>query len=130
MKIAYTIVIAAVSEVEQGVENLWKRGRSNGRRGYPNFGRYMSKNTFKRGKVTRGKELHHAGLLLNKVKTEMVVTMIATIVEVRSVTRGKVTRGEELHHAGLLPIINSFVTRWQGLKKPTMLIAFCCIINH
>ena len=64
-----------------------------------------------RGKVTRGKELHHAGLLLNKVKTEMVVTMIATIVEVRSVTRGKVTRGEELNHAGLLPIINSFVIR-------------------
>ena len=63
------------------------------------------------GKVTRGKELHHAGLLLNKVKTEMVVTTITTIVEVRSVTRGKVTRGEELHHAGLLPIINSFVTR-------------------
>ena len=47
VKIAYTIMIAAVSEVEQGVENLWKRGRSNGRRDYPNFGRYMSKNTFK-----------------------------------------------------------------------------------
>jgi hypothetical protein len=40
-------MIAAVSEVEQGVENLWKRGRSNGRRDYPNFGRYMAKNTFK-----------------------------------------------------------------------------------
>ena len=47
VKIAYTIMIAAVSEVEQGVENLWKRGRSNGRRYYPNFGRYMSKNMFK-----------------------------------------------------------------------------------
>ena len=47
VKIAYTIMIAAVSEVEQGVENLWKRGRSNGRRDYPNFGQYMSKNTFK-----------------------------------------------------------------------------------
>ena len=47
VKIAYTIMIAAVSEVEQGVENLWKRGRSNGRRDYPNFGRYMAKNTFK-----------------------------------------------------------------------------------
>ena len=41
VKIAYTIMIAAVSEVEQGVENLWNRGRSNGRRDYPNFGRYM-----------------------------------------------------------------------------------------
>ena len=47
MKIAYTIMIAAVSEVEQRVENLWKRGRSNGRRDYPNFGRYMSKNMLK-----------------------------------------------------------------------------------
>ena len=64
-----------------------------------------------RGKVTRGKELHHAGLLLNKVKTEMVVTIIATIVEVRSVTRIKVTKSEELLHAGLLPIINNFMTR-------------------
>ena len=40
-------MIAVVSEVEQGVENLWKRGRSNGRRDYPNFGRHMSKNMFK-----------------------------------------------------------------------------------
>ena len=47
VKIAYTIMIAAVSEVGQGVENLWKRGRSNGRRDYLNFGRYMSKNMFK-----------------------------------------------------------------------------------
>ena len=39
------------------------------------------------------------------------VTMIATIVEVRSVSRGKVTSGEELHHAGLLPIINNFMIR-------------------
>ena len=61
--------------------------------------------------MTRGEELHHAGLLLNKAKTEMVVTMIATMVEVRLVARGKVTWGEELHHADLLPIINSFVTR-------------------
>ena len=47
VKISYTIMIAAVSEVEQGVENLWNRGRSNGRRDYPNFGKYISKNMFK-----------------------------------------------------------------------------------
>ncbi len=42
---------------------------------------------------------------------EMMVTMIATIVEVGSVSRGKVTKGEELHYAGLLPIVYNFVTR-------------------
>ena len=36
VKRAYTIMIAAVSEVEVGVENLWRRGKSNGRREYPN----------------------------------------------------------------------------------------------
>ena len=41
------ILIAAISEVDCGVENLWKRGRSNGRRDLPNFGKYMSKNYFK-----------------------------------------------------------------------------------
>ena len=64
-----------------------------------------------RGKVTRGQELYHAGLLPNKAKTEMMVTMIVIIVEVRSVTCGKLTRDEELHHAGPLYILNSFVTR-------------------
>lgn len=38
----------------------------------------------------------------------MMVTMIATAVEVRSVIRGKVKRGEELHHAGLLPITKRY----------------------
>ena len=47
VKKAYTIMIAAVSEIETGVENLWKRGRSTGRKEYPNFGRYMKKNEFK-----------------------------------------------------------------------------------
>ena len=47
-----------------------------------------------RGKVTRGKELHHASLLPNKEKSVMMLTIITTIVEVRSVIRGKVTRGE------------------------------------
>ena len=64
-----------------------------------------------RGKATRGKDLHHTGLLPNKAKRDTMVTMIVAIVEVRPVTRGKVTKGEEIHHAGLLPIINNFVAR-------------------
>ena len=47
IKQAYMIMIASVSEVESGVTNLWKRGKSNGRREYPNFGQYMSINYFK-----------------------------------------------------------------------------------
>ena len=48
VKLWYTIMIASMSEVESEVENLWKRGGgSNGRRDYPNFGRYMAKNYFK-----------------------------------------------------------------------------------
>ena len=40
-------MIAASAEVEVGVENLWLRGKSNGRRHYPNFGQYLPQNTFK-----------------------------------------------------------------------------------
>ena len=40
-------MIAAASEVERGVDNLWKSGRSGGRTVYPDFGQYMSKNEFK-----------------------------------------------------------------------------------
>ena len=39
------------------------------------------------------------------------VTMIATMIEVRLVARGKVVRGEELHHVGVLPTIKNFMTR-------------------
>lgn len=38
-------MIAAVSEIETGVENLWKR-ESSSRKELPNFGRYISKNYF------------------------------------------------------------------------------------
>jgi hypothetical protein len=47
VKHCYTIMIAAASEVENGVENLWKRGPSGGRHDYPNFGQYMPINYFK-----------------------------------------------------------------------------------
>ncbi len=47
VKQAYTLMIAAASEIENGVENLWKRGPSGGRHDYPDFGKYMPINHFK-----------------------------------------------------------------------------------
>jgi hypothetical protein len=47
VKQGYTLMIAAVTEVQNGTENLWKRGRSGGRHHYPNFGQYMPLNWFK-----------------------------------------------------------------------------------
>ena len=47
VKRAYTLLIAAACEVESGVENLWKQGKSNGRRDYPDFGQFMPLNYFK-----------------------------------------------------------------------------------
>jgi hypothetical protein len=37
----YLLLIAATTEVENGIENLWKRGRVGNRRFYPDFGRSM-----------------------------------------------------------------------------------------
>jgi hypothetical protein len=47
VKKGYTLIIAAVTEVQNGTENLWKRGHSGGRHQYPNFGQYMQINWFK-----------------------------------------------------------------------------------
>jgi hypothetical protein len=41
------LLIAAASEVVNGIENLWKRGKSTGQHDYPNFGQYMPMNYFK-----------------------------------------------------------------------------------
>jgi hypothetical protein len=38
----FTLIIAVASEIENGVDYLWKRGSSSGRRDYPDFGKYMS----------------------------------------------------------------------------------------
>jgi hypothetical protein len=47
VKQCYTLLIAAVTEIEQGVENLWKRGDCGGRRNnYPDFGQYVGIKTF------------------------------------------------------------------------------------
>ena len=47
VRVCYTLLIAAASEVEVGVENLWKSGKSGGRHSYPDFGRYISRDTFR-----------------------------------------------------------------------------------
>ena len=47
VKQCYTLMIAAASEIENGFENLWKRGPSGGRHDYPDFGKYMPINHFK-----------------------------------------------------------------------------------
>jgi len=47
VKQCYLLVIAAASECENGITNLWKRGPSGGRRSYPDFGQYVALNTFK-----------------------------------------------------------------------------------
>jgi hypothetical protein len=47
VKQCYTLMIASVSEVECGIENLWKKGSSGGRQDYPDFGQYVDIKTFK-----------------------------------------------------------------------------------
>ncbi len=41
------LLIAAASEVVNGIEHLWKRGKSTGQHDYPNFQQYMPVNYFK-----------------------------------------------------------------------------------
>jgi len=47
VKQCYLLMIAAVTEAEVGVDNLWKRGESGGRHKHPDFGQYVPKNVFK-----------------------------------------------------------------------------------
>jgi hypothetical protein len=47
VKQCYLLLIAAVTEADVGVENLWKFGESGGRREYANFGKYIPINYFK-----------------------------------------------------------------------------------
>ena len=47
VKTLYLMMIADISEQQCVVENLWKRGRSNWRLDYANFGRRVGKNYFK-----------------------------------------------------------------------------------
>jgi hypothetical protein len=43
----YTLLIAAASEIGNGVKNLWNRGPANRQREYTDFRRYVSENMFK-----------------------------------------------------------------------------------
>ena len=47
IKQAYLLVLAAATESDVGVENLWKRGKSGGRHDHADFGQYMPQNWFK-----------------------------------------------------------------------------------
>ncbi|CAB9499209.1 unknown protein [Seminavis robusta] len=47
VKQCYLLMIAAASEAETGVENLWKRGKGSGRRDHADFGQYLPMNMFK-----------------------------------------------------------------------------------
>lgn len=47
VKNCYLLLVAAATEVENGVENLWKRGKVGNRRNYPDFGRFVPINEMK-----------------------------------------------------------------------------------
>ena len=47
VKQCYLVMIAAAEEVENGIDNLWRHGKSKGRRDYPDFEKYIPKNYFK-----------------------------------------------------------------------------------
>jgi hypothetical protein len=47
VKQCYMLIIAAVTEAEVGVDNLWKQGEGGGRRDHANFGRYVPIHYFK-----------------------------------------------------------------------------------
>ena len=47
VKQCYEIIIAAVTEVENGIENLWKRGMKKKRYMYPDFGWFIAINEFR-----------------------------------------------------------------------------------
>jgi len=47
VKQCYLLMIAAVTEPEIGVDNLWKAGEGRGRHPHADFGLYIPKNTFK-----------------------------------------------------------------------------------
>jgi hypothetical protein len=46
IKQCYLLMLAAGTESEVGVKNLWKKGATGGRRDYPDFGQYMPHNWF------------------------------------------------------------------------------------
>jgi len=47
VKQCYVLLIAAATEMENGIENLWKCGKLQNHRWYPDFGRFMVMNEMK-----------------------------------------------------------------------------------
>eukprot|EP00957_Ditylum_brightwellii_P139393 10622895-Ditylum_brightwellii.AAC.2 len=47
VKHCYTLLIAAAGELECGIDSIWKKGITRGRRNYPDFGQYILKHVFK-----------------------------------------------------------------------------------
>ena len=47
VRTCYTLLIAAASFVQNGIENLWRSGSSEGLSDYPDFGKYVSRDTMK-----------------------------------------------------------------------------------
>ena len=47
VKCCYTLIVSSTSEMKCGIENLWKRVISNGRRSYLYFGQYVTITSFK-----------------------------------------------------------------------------------
>ena len=47
VEMCYAIMIAGATEVQNGVDNLWKKGKSLGLRDFPDFGQYVEKDMFK-----------------------------------------------------------------------------------
>ena len=43
----YNLLTEGTSEMEWGIENIWKRGQSNRRRSHPDFGKYVPITPFK-----------------------------------------------------------------------------------
>jgi hypothetical protein len=43
----YILLITGASEMENGVDNLWKKGDTSGHRNHPDFGQYIGNNVFK-----------------------------------------------------------------------------------
>jgi len=46
VKQCYMLMIAAITEADCGIDNLWRQGQSYGRHSYANFGQYIPKNWF------------------------------------------------------------------------------------
>ena len=47
VKQCYLVIVAGATELQNGVENLWKSGMSKGRHSYPDYGQFVDRDEFK-----------------------------------------------------------------------------------